>query len=132
MAIDIGVGDGSSFIPVTGEPTFCMDNDPAYCFLQPLFERLALETGQSVNLHGDAAFAGEHLVALKKMLVEARRLAELQPDVEEIYAGTPLAPDQDDVYVSLERTALLDLIIAWENIVARAEELGRPVVCFWE
>jgi hypothetical protein len=130
MALDIGVGDGSSLVPAQGEPSLWLEDDAPYWFLHPLFERLAARTGQYIDLYGDASFAGEPLAALKEMLTEARRLAESQPDSWEVHVGTQVSPVHQELYKRLDRAVLLNLLAAWERVVARAEQLGRPVVCF--
>jgi hypothetical protein len=129
MALDIGIGGDSSLIPLKGEPSLSMEDAAPYWFLHPLFEKLAAETGQYIDLYGDASFAGAQLVALKKMLGEAKRMAEAQPDRWEVSIGVQLAPVHRELWESLDKVTLLDLIAAWERVVARAEELGRPVVC---
>ena len=75
-------------------------------------------------------FAGEWLAAFKRMLAEARRLAETQPDCWQVSIGTQILPVQQELWRPLNRETLLDLIAAMERVVARAEDLGRPVVCF--
>ena len=45
MSLDIGVGDGSSIVPLQSEPLLCLENAGPYWFLHPLFERLCQETG---------------------------------------------------------------------------------------
>jgi hypothetical protein len=110
-----------------GEPALSMEDAAAYWFLHPLFERLAVETTQYIDLYGNASFAGQRLAALKDMLTEARRLAEAQPDRWQVCVGSN---QLQEVWEPLDKEALLNLIAAWERVVARAEELGRPVVCF--
>lgn len=117
MALDIGVGDGSSPVPLRDEPLLSLQDDAVYSFLHPLFERLRTETGRYIDLYGDASFSGWRLAALKRMLGQARSLAESLP--EKPAPGNPL-----------RRGTLSTLITNWERIVARAEELGRPVACF--
>ncbi len=130
MSLDIGVGDGSSPAPVPGEPSLSLENDAAYWFLHPLFESLRAATGQYVDLDGNASFTGESLLVLKQMLAQGRASAESQPDSWEVHIGTQIAPVRRELWRPLRREALLELLIRWERIVARAEELGRPVVCF--
>lgn len=127
MALDIGIGNGSSYIPVQGEPSLWMDDGAAYWFLHPLFLDLRTETRQYIDLYGDASFAGQQLAALKKMLAEARRIAEAQPEHWQVCVGRN---QLKEFWKPLDRETLLNLIAAWERVVARAEELGRPVVCF--
>jgi hypothetical protein len=78
MALDIGVGDGSSPVPIRDEPLLSLNDDAIYSFLHPLFERLRWETGQYIDLYGDASFSDWRLATLKRMLAQARVLAEVQ------------------------------------------------------
>ncbi len=130
MALEIGVGDGSSFIPVQLEPSLYLENDALYWFLHPLFERLRVETGQYIDLYGDASFAGDSLQALQQMLAQARALAESQPNSWKVLVGTQIMPVRRELRETLRRETLLDLLSRWERVVARAEELGQPVVCW--
>jgi len=123
MALDIGIDVGSSLIRAQGETWLRMENAAPSWFLHPLFEKLRAETGQYIDLYASATFADEQLAALKKMLAEA------QPDCWEVQVGVQLAPVRRDLREPLDRGTVLDLIAAWERVVARAEELGRPVVC---
>jgi hypothetical protein len=130
MALDIGVGDGSSLIPVQGEPSLFLEDDGYYWFLHPLFERLAVETGEYIDLYGDASFAGESLAALERALAEARRLVGSQPEEWSVHVGTPLSPKHRKLYRRVEREAMLALLDRWDVVIERARQLGRPVVCF--
>jgi hypothetical protein len=130
MALDVGVGDGFSLQPIPSEPSLSLENDALYWFLYPLFERLAAQTGQYIDLYGDASFAGEQIAALKEMLTDALRLAEAQPDSWEVYIGTQVSPVRQVLYQRLDRKVLLNLLAAWRRVTERAEQLGRPVVCF--
>jgi hypothetical protein len=127
MVLEIGIGDGSSLMPVQGEPSLFMEDDASVTFLYPLFEKLAEETGELIDPYGNAAFVGERLAALKRMLAEARRLAEAQPEHWQVCVGRN---QLEEFWEPQHRETLLNLIAAWERVVARAEELGRPVVCF--
>jgi hypothetical protein len=50
MALDIGIGNGTSLSPVNGELSISLDNDGYYWFLHPLFEDLRAATGQYIDL----------------------------------------------------------------------------------
>jgi hypothetical protein len=130
MTLAIGVGDGCSLVPDPGELSLWLEDDAAYWFLHPLFERLAAQTGQYIDRHGDATFAGRQFAALKGMLAGARRLAESRPDSWEVHVGTQVLPVRRELYKWLDRERLLKLLAEWERVVERAEQLGRPVVCF--
>jgi hypothetical protein len=129
MALDIGVGDGCSLTPMQNQSSLCLENDGVYWFLHPLFERLRVETGQYIDLYGDASFAGDGLPALKRMLAEARSLAESQPECWQVNVGTQVSPVSRELYEPVRREVLLALLAQWAEVVRRAEELECPVVC---
>lgn len=129
MSLDIGVGNGSSLIPVQDEPSLSLENDGYYWFLHPLFERLAMETGQYIDLYGGASFAGESLAALERTLAEARRLVAPQPERWSVHIGSQVSPERRELYCAVEREALSALLDRWGVIIERAKLRGRPVVC---
>lgn len=136
MALDVGIGDGSSPVPVQGEPSLSLESDGYYCFLHPLFERLRAETGQYIDLYGEASFTDEALTALERLLLDARALVAAQPETWEVFTGTQFSNVDGrwqklrDKYDAVCRDRFLELITQWQQITARARELGRPVVCF--
>lgn len=130
MGLDIGVGDGHSLVPLRDEPSLRLEDGACYWFLHPLFERLAAQTGQYIDLYGEASFAAEGLVRLKQMLSEARRLVESHPDSWAVHVGTQAAPVYQVLYERVDRELLLNLLAAWERVALRAEQLGSPLVCF--
>jgi hypothetical protein len=130
MALDIGVGDGCSLIPVQGEPSLFLEDDGYYWFLHPLFERLAVETGQYIDLYGDGSFAGEKLAALERVLAEARQFVRSQPEAWSVHVGTQVSPERRELYRPVERQAMLALLDRWDVAIERARQLGRPIVCF--
>lgn len=129
MALDVGIGDGTSPMPLPDAPSLSLTN-AYYCFLHPLLERLATETGQYIDLYDDASFVGENLSALERMVTEARKLIQAQPSTWEVHTGTQLTPEHKELYTEVSRTRFLALLDDWERIIVRAKEIGRPVVCF--
>jgi hypothetical protein len=148
MSLAIGIGAGSSLVPVQGEPSLFLDDDGYYWFLHPLFGKLQAKTGQYIDLYGDASFLGESLAALEQMLLEARSLVESQSETWDVHVGTEIRPKGKDLFKlegskvvgnwehvkelfnAVQREQFLELIAQWQEVVARAKELGRPVVCF--
>lgn len=130
MSLDIGIGDGVAPNPLPDEPRIGLSGDGYYWFLHPLFERLLGETGQYIDLYGDASFAGEHLAALHRALDDARILVSAQPPEWQVYTGTQTHPVRKDVFAGVEKVRFLQLLDDWAMIVRRAEVTGRPVVCF--
>ena len=138
MTLDIGIGDGSSFCPVQGEPSLQLD-DGYYWFLHTLFEDLAKVTGQYIDQYGDASFSGENLVPMEEMLKRASKLIASQPATWDIGIGWELVPSQKGTYsrphlkrtfAAVDQAHFLFFVSQWERVVARAKELERPVVCF--
>jgi hypothetical protein len=130
MSLDIRICDGRSIQPLPGEPTCQISEEGLYWHLHPLFARLHTETGQFIDLYGDASFASDHLIALQRMLTEARSMAQAQPASWQVHVGTQTAPFRREVHRPVLRDALLSLIDAWERIARRAQELDKTVLCF--
>ncbi len=128
--LDIGVGDAIHQPSDPAEPSLGFEDDGYYWFLHPLFERLADETGQYIDLYGYALFAQADLLALDRMLTDARRLAEAQPASWEVHTGTQVVPMHREVFKPVERAELLRRLAAWERATDRARQLGRAVICF--
>jgi hypothetical protein len=130
MSLDVGIGDGISPAPQPREPSLWFENDGYYCFLHPLIGQLQSETGQYIDLYGDASFSGESLSALERMVAEAIALVQAQPAVWQVHTGTQIRPEHKEVYAEVEKDRFLALLQTWEQIIARAKEIGKPVVCF--
>ena len=111
-----------------GEPWLSFD-DGYYWFLYPSIESLLLETGRSIDLYGDAEFAGSDLDALRRMLSRARTLVEMQPGSWEVVTGTQTEPVRRDILATVHRAAFLELLDTWDRLVTRAQETGRSIVC---
>src|SRR5437763_214199 len=130
MALGIGIGDGHSSIPLQSEPALQLNDDGYYWFLAPLFGRLQSETRQFIDLYGDATFSDSRLAALERMLAEALRLVQAQPATWRVHTGTQISPERKDLYDEVSKDRFLTLLKKWEEIVARAKKIGKPVVCF--
>jgi hypothetical protein len=130
MALDLGVGDGASLIPQRSEPSLWLNSDGYYWFLHPLIEKLQSETGQYIDLYGDASFSGASLSALERMVAEAEKLVHNQPASWQVHTGTQVGPEHKELYAEVNRGQFLSLLHKWREIIARAKDLGKPVVCF--
>jgi hypothetical protein len=106
-----------------------LDDHGPYWFLHPLFERLRDQTGQYIDLYGDALFSGDALAALERVVAEARELVASQPEAWQVHVGTQLSPEQRELYRPAERARMLALLEQWGAVVQRARALGLPVVC---
>jgi hypothetical protein len=132
MALDIGVGseDRRSRPPLQDEPGLSLDNDGYYRFLHPLFEKLAAETGQYLDLYGDARFHPASLPALERMLAAAEKLVRAQSARWQVHVGTQTKPERKELYHEVEKARFLELLGEWRKVVARAKQMQRAVVCF--
>ena len=130
MTLDLGIGDGVSLIPLHSEPSLWMNSDGYYWFLHPLFERLRSETGQYIDLYGDASFSGTSLSALERMVVDATMLVQAQPATWQVHTGTQMSPEHKELYENVQKDRFLALLANWKEIIARAKKIGKPVVCF--
>ncbi len=129
MSLDIGVRKGKSWGLIQGEPWLCLDDDGYYWFLYPYIERLRAVTGQYIDLYDHASFSEQDVVALEQMLLTVRAHVESQPHTWEVSIGTQVTPDIKEVYETVQRKQFLKLITRFQQVVTRAKELGRPVVC---
>jgi hypothetical protein len=130
MAVDIGIGDGTSSMLLQSEPSIGLESDGYYWFLHPLFERLRAETGEYIDLYGDASFSGRSLAALERTVADAINLVHAQPATWQVHTGTQLAPVHEELYADAEKARFLGLLVKWNQMIARAKEMGKPVVCF--
>jgi hypothetical protein len=130
MSLDIGIGDGVRPVPLESEPSLWLSNDGYYWFLHPLFERLHAETGQYIDLYGDASFSGKSMMALERLAADAKKLVRSQPPTWRVHTGTQLAPEQKEVYSEVEKARFMELLVKLDQIIQRAKEIGQPVVCF--
>ena len=97
------------------------DVDGYYWFLWPLFKDLAKQTGQLVDLYGDAFFCGEDLDALAQILVHAHGLVNVQPDIWEVHIGTQLQPVRRELYSTVNKQQMVVLLDRLEAAIHRAK-----------
>jgi len=130
MSLDIGIGDGTHPYPSTDEPLLQLNEGGLYSTLAPFFGRLAEETGEWIDLYGDASFDGRKLAALKRTIAEARAANQTRPDSWDVHVNTRITPIVKKNYAQLTKVELIDCLDMFDRIIARAEALGQPVVCF--
>ena len=70
------------------------------------------------------------LSALERMVAEAVRLVQEQPASWQVHTGTQMSPEHKEFYAEVNKVQFLSLLQKWREIVARAKQLGKPVVCF--
>lgn len=138
MPLDIGIGDGESICPMRNEILVSLGDDGYYWFLHPTFEKIAKATGQRIDLYGDAVFAENDLTVLEELLEHESRLIASRPDHWEVPIGNVLVPHQKatrerphlkPIVAAVNKSDFVHLLMKWKQVIARARELNRPVVC---
>jgi hypothetical protein len=105
------------------------NDDGYYWFLHPLFERLRDESGKYVDLYGDARFTRDDYPRLRRLLDEADGMARRQPKAWEVHVGTQLQPMRKEIYRTVERDNLIEIISTLRKMVDVADELGGVLEC---
>jgi hypothetical protein len=132
MALDIGIGLARQLHPDPSEPVVHVEL-AEYEFMYPWFERLHAQTGEMIDLYGDARFDGPALDSLSTTVAMIRSEVESQPRswrktiAQATYPNRPGHPVED---IQVHQGPLLELVIRWQAVIDRARETGRPVVCF--
>jgi hypothetical protein len=131
VALDLGLagGDGRTS---SVEVRVSFDDDLSggyYWFLHPLFERLALSTGQYIDLYGDAEFRPENLEPLENVLLEARQMVLARPKRWSVHVGTQTHPTKRELFKEVERSTFLALIDRLMDLVRESRTTGRSIIC---
>lgn len=134
MSLDVHIQANPGPPRVGGAHKFvcAFDDNGYYWFLYPLFERLAEETGQWIDLYDGAVFGGETLDALARTLASARSLVEVQPAVWEVISGirSVPVPVPEEVRCRIEKAKMIALLDGLEAGVRRARETGTYITFF--
>lgn len=106
-----------------------LNDDGYYWALHPLFERLRDECGKYVDLYGDALFARDDYPRLRRLLDEAEAMAKQQPKEWKVLVGTQLQPTRKELYRTVARDNLIEIITTLRNMVDAADEIGGVLEC---
>ena len=99
-----------------------------YWFIEPLFREFREQTGQYVDLYGNASFAGNDLLALEQILQQALTLIEAQPESWAVIVGH--AGARGEVYMGVLKTRFIALLTQWLQLCSDAQQSNSAVVCF--
>ena len=127
MAVDVGISRSGPVDDVDYSQGVSYKDDGYYWFLYPLFERVFKQTGQMVDLYGDAVFEAEHLPHLLVALNEAASLVERQPEEWDVRIGWR---GGDPVYCKISKVGLRGLLAGFIALVNSAIRTEKNVVCF--
>ena len=132
MALDIGVGDQWNYLPDPNEAQVHLEEEHFNLF-QPWLERLRIQTGQTIDEYGDARFSGDQLTNLTELIREIRREIAQYPGQWEQLTGYAKVQGERELVErrrTIVKTHLLNILATWDQIIERARETGRSVVCF--
>ena len=107
-----------------------LEDDGYYWFLWPLFEQLQRETGQTIDLYGDAIFSGDNFLKLKTTLTQAEKVIETQPKNWDVSVGKQTFPQQKTLYSTVEKSKFQSILNDLQNAVETAQRLGW-YLAFW-
>jgi hypothetical protein len=129
MAVDLIVSQNKASPGTASAWTFFFADDGYYWFLYPLFQELANQTGQLIDLYNDARFTTEQLPTLQATLHEARRITQQQPDEWLVKVGTRLKPDYKALYQSVSKQRLLAALDQLDRLIDHALAQNEDVIC---
>lgn len=128
--LQIGLGTSASPVPHSDQPSLFLDDDGYYWFLHPLFTQLAEQTGQYIDLYGNAYFEGTRISPLQEVLTQARQQVEKQPGTWRVSIGFQTHPEYKETFEEVNQAIFLERLSQWENLVALARQQSLGVVCF--
>lgn len=115
----IGLGYAENCPPSGAWPVIELDYNGGYLLvLAPFFRQVGGKTGQPIDAYAYAAFAGDDLDELERMVAEARTLVATQPE-QWVVQRCPV-----------NRAEFLDLLARWDELIAIARRTERPLVCW--
>ena len=97
------------------------DVEGYFYFLLPFFEQLRQKTGQVIDLYDGAIFRGGDLAELKLVLAKAQELTNSQPDFWEILIGTQISPSHEEIFATVEKKELNDLLSNLQVAIEKAQ-----------
>lgn len=132
MALDVQILNAHAKIgdqPVAGEKTITLDDDGYYWQLYPFFNGIAVESGQMIDLYGDARFTSSEFETLIEFLEAAKRFTNAQPDEWGIVSGVQIEPSIEAVVHTVARDVLRSLIDKLIAIAQKARAINCHVAC---
>ncbi|WP_394796356.1 hypothetical protein [Armatimonas sp.] len=128
--LQIGLGTSASPIPHSDQPLLFLNNDGYYWFLHPLFTQLAEQTGQYIDLYGNAYFEGTNISPLQEVLTQARQQVENQPGTWHVSIGFQTHPEYKEVFEEVNRATFLQMLNQWNSLVKLAQQRNHGIVCW--
>lgn len=105
------------------------ENGGDYFFLLPLIETLYKQTGQCLDLYGNALFCGDDLKTFVDFVAAAERLVDSQPETWSVHIGTQTEPVAKEFYANCHKAKFQVMLKKLAEIIAKAQELNGCVIC---
>jgi hypothetical protein len=105
-----------------------LDDDGYYWYLYPLFEELHSQTGEMIDLYGDALFKGETLLSLQRIVQKALEIVRKQPPEWEVLIGW-YGVSQEQIFSKVSKETFVSLPERFEHLIDRAIQENEFVVC---
>jgi hypothetical protein len=126
MAVSIGTSPTGRFDDIDYSGGIYFKSDGSYWFLYPWWERIGEQTGQMIDLYGDAVFGFAAQPILLASLQDAFAKVQQRPSEWDMCIGWGVQP----VYARVSRMELQQLLTEFIRLVTSATERQRYVVCF--
>lgn len=112
------------------KPSVFFEDDGYYWFLHPLFERLARDTGEYIDLYGVARFELDQLAAVAEMLTNSRGRIEAMPEKWNVQTAIQTHPGPErPLFSSVNKRQFVELIARFEDVLSEAIRTGTPLLC---
>ncbi|MCX6367244.1 MAG: hypothetical protein NTX57_11115 [Armatimonadetes bacterium] len=128
--LQIGLGTSASPVPHSDQPSLFLDDDGYYWFLHPLFEQLAKETGQYIDLYGTALFEGISIHPLQEVLTQAHQQIENQSGTWRVSIGFQTHPEYKEVFDEVNQATFFEILNQWDSLVKLAQQQSLGIVCW--
>lgn len=127
MAVGIGLSRSGPISKADYSAGVAFDDDGYYWHLYPYFEEVVKQTGQMVDLYGDAIFDVKHLPDLLATLKRAAASVRKRPKEWKVRIGWR---GQDEVFEKVTKVTMQRMLRDFIALVKLAIETKRKVVCF--
>ena len=107
--------------------SFAFEDEAIFWYLHPTFNSVYDRTGQIIDLYEMALFRGADLTILREALATVRHDAGAQPQQWEVHVGTQTSPTVKELYRTVTRRNLLNLIDRCLELIDKATAEGIGV-----
>jgi len=127
MSLSIGLSRTGPLVNADYSAGVCFDDDGYYWSLYPFFERVWKQSGQMIDLYGNAVFQPEQLPDLLAILEEAATSAAQKPEEWDVLVG---CRGEEKIYCKVSKSRLQQILGDFIVLVKLAMVEGKNVVGF--